>query len=80
MWKQVQETFIANWPYIVSLFLLLAGTALAIVTIAVSSSKHKKFVEELERTMDSSRIFIIDIRSQMVRDFVVTAPHAITNP
>ena len=46
MWKQVQETFIANWPYIVSLFLLLAGTALAIVTIAVSSSKHKKFVEE----------------------------------
>lgn len=80
MWKQAQETFIANWPYIVSLFLLLAGTALAIVTIAVSSSKHKKFVEELERTMDSSRIFIIDIRSQMVRDFVVTAPHAITNP
>lgn len=74
----ILDLFLRHWPIIVSLFLLLAFILMVFIALLVSQSKHKKFNEELQNAMNSSRIYVLDTVHQTVRYFNVMSPSDIS--
>lgn len=77
-WNALKEGFMRDWPIYVSLFLLGAFLIAVLVSLLVSARRYAKFIDELENTMNSSRIYVLNVQKQTARYFNVMAPSELT--
>lgn len=77
-WEEIVARFLEDWPIYISLFLLAIAILAMVISLCVASSVHEKFEEEIESTMNSSRIYILDIVNHKVRYFNVMSPSDIS--
>lgn len=77
MWETFLKEIIKNWPFYAGLFLLFVALVVAILVLVINNVRFGKFEEDLAQTVNSSRIFVINIRTGQVTYFNVLTPNKV---
>ncbi|MDY2913120.1 MAG: hypothetical protein SOV58_00595 [Candidatus Enteromonas sp.] len=76
--KEIVAEFLKHWPIYVSLFLLLLAILAMVISLCVASASRERFEREIDSTINSSRIYILDVIRHKVRYFNVMSPSDIS--